>query len=555
MKYYNSLDTLTGVDLLEHPLLNKSTAFTEKERVKFNLHGLIPLKIETIEEQLARTDWSYNNLTDPMAKHIFLRALQDMNETLFYRYLLEHPVETLPIIYTPTVGSACQEFSKIYRRPRGIFLSYPERKHIPQLLAYIKQHREIKITVMTDGERILGLGDQGVGGLGIPIGKLSLYSLLAGIHPAKTLPIILDVGTNNQERLSSNDYLGWRHERLTGQKYLDFVDECIGHLVTTFPDILIQFEDFAQNNAHQLLDIYKDKICCFNDDIQGTAAVAGATLLSAIKRLRLPINEIKIAVYGAGSAGCGIAALIKNIAKNLNMPEEKLQRMFYMIDKNGLLHDGMENILAFEKPFLQSTADLKPLFDINKPISLEQVIDKIQPIALIGVSGQFGHFTENIVRKMASYTAHPIIFPLSNPNEKCEATPQDILNWTNGKAIIATGSPFGTPAFKQKNYTIAQCNNAYIFPAMGLSIIAGKMKRVPSNLFEVAALTLAKHCPEGQNEQQSLLPCVKDIRAISKIIAHDVIKQGIESGCSELKNDSSTINQAIEAEMWYPQYW
>jgi len=489
-----------------------------------------------------------------MAKHIYLRALQDRNETVFYRYLLEHPTETMPIIYTPTVGLACQEFSKIYRHPRGIYLSYPEREHIPAILKNIKKNRNIKITVITDGERILGLGDQGVGGLGIPIGKLSLYCLLGGIHPAHTLPIILDVGTNNPERLAAKDYLGWRHERLTGQAYLDFVEECIQHIVKIFPEILVQFEDFAQQNAHQLLNIYQDKICCFNDDIQGTAAVAGATVLSAIKKSKLPLEQLKIAIYGAGSAGCGIASLIKNVMKSMNISQDQLSHMFYMIDRNGLIHDGMSDLLPFQKPFVQSRDNLKNIFELGNPISLEQVIDKIQPQVLIGVSGQFGHFTQEIITKMASYTQHPIIMPLSNPNEKCEANPSDIINWTKGQAIVATGSPFPQPVYQGVTYQIAQCNNAYIFPAMGLGVVAGKLKRVPEGLFEVAAKTLAEHCPMRGKISDSILPPLTAIREIGKDIAQAMIEQSIVDGQCRLKKNTKAIQKAINSEIWYPDY-
>jgi malate dehydrogenase (oxaloacetate-decarboxylating) len=554
MKYYKNIKKLSGTDLIEQPLLNKSTAFNEKERTKYKLHGLLPCNIESIHEQLERIHGSFQKLNDSMAKHIFLRALQDRNETLFYRYLLEHPTETMPIIYTPTVGLACQEFSKIYRHPRGIYLSYPERHQIPLILKNIKKNRNIKITVITDGERILGLGDQGVGGLGIPIGKLSLYCLLGGIHPAYTLPIILDVGTNNPERLAAKDYLGWRHERLTGQAYLDFVDECIQHIVKIFPEILIQFEDFAQQNAHQLLNIYQDKICCFNDDIQGTAAVAGATVLSAIKKSKIPKDKLKIAIYGAGSAGCGIASLLKNVLQSMQIPKNQLDNLFYMIDRNGLIHDGMSDLQNFQKPFVQSQDNLKNIFDLNGPISLEQVIDKIQPQVLIGVSGQFGHFTEEIIRKMASYTQHPIIMPLSNPNEKCEANPTDVINWSKGQAIVATGSPFAQPVYQDKTYQIAQCNNAYIFPAMGLGVVAGKLKRVPERLFEIAAKTLADKCPTNGEMSDSILPPLTAIRDIGKDIAHAIIEQSIHDGQCRLKKNSKTIQKAIHSEIWYPDY-
>lgn len=554
MKYYKNIKKLSGTDLIQQPLLNKGTAFNEKERTKYKLHGLLPCNIENINEQLSRVHASFQKLDDPMAKHIYLRALQDRNETVFYRYLLEHPTETMPIIYTPTVGLACQEFSKIYRHPRGIYLSYPEREHIPAILKNIKKNRNIKITVITDGERILGLGDQGVGGLGIPIGKLSLYCLLGGIHPAHTLPIILDVGTNNPERLAAKDYLGWRHERLTGQAYLDFVEECIQHIVKIFPEILVQFEDFAQQNAHQLLNIYQDKICCFNDDIQGTAAVAGATVLSAIKKSKLPLEQLKIAIYGAGSAGCGIASLIKNVMKSMNISQDQLSHMFYMIDRNGLIHDGMSDLLPFQKPFVQSRDNLKNIFELGNPISLEQVIDKIQPQVLIGVSGQFGHFTQEIITKMASYTQHPIIMPLSNPNEKCEANPSDIINWTKGQAIVATGSPFPQPVYQGVTYQIAQCNNAYIFPAMGLGVVAGKLKRVPEGLFEVAAKTLAEHCPMKGEISDSILPPLTAIREIGKDIAQAMIEQSIVDGQCRLKKNTKAIQKAINSEIWYPDY-
>lgn len=489
-----------------------------------------------------------------MAKHIFLRALQDRNETLFYRFLLENSKDTMPIIYTPTVGLACQQFSKIYRRPRGIYLSYPERQHIPSILKNIKKDRDIKITVITDGERILGLGDQGVGGLGIPIGKLSLYTLLGGIHPAYTLPIVLDVGTNNPERLAAKNYLGWRRERLSGQTYLDFVDECLGHLVKTFPNILVQFEDFAQHNAHTLLETYQHRICCFNDDIQGTASVAGATILSAIKKSNIPLEEVKIAIYGAGSAGCGIAKLLRNIFKQQGVPEHQLIKMFYMIDRNGLLHDGMNDLLDFQKYFAQSQEQLQNIFTPHQNISLEQVIDKIQPQILLGVSGQFAHFTEEIIQKMTSYTPQPIIMPLSNPNEKCEANPNDILQWTQGKAIIATGSPFGQTVFQGTEYQIAQCNNAYIFPAIGLAVVAGKMKRVPEKFFETAALSLTEHCPIDSSLSESILPPLTTIRNMSQDIARAVIEQGIQDGVCSLKNNKKTIQKAIDSEIWYPNY-
>jgi malate dehydrogenase (oxaloacetate-decarboxylating) len=536
-------DFLIGHQLLQHPLLNKGTAFSHAEREKFKLFGLLPERIETIEQQLQRCNSEFYRNTSPLSKHIYLRALQDNNEVLFYRFLKEHIEETLPIIYTPTVGEACEQFHHIYRKSRGLFLNYPDRNHLRSIFENVKKERDVKVIVMTDGERILGLGDQGVGGLGIPIGKLSLYSVCGGIHPKHTLPIVLDVGTNNMQLINDIQYFGWKHPRLTGKRYFDFVDECIQILKEVFPNVLLQFEDFAQHNAHAILQTYQDELCCFNDDIQGTAAVASSTVIAAIRQIKGDFRKQKYVIYGAGSAGCGFAQLLVNIMiQQGENPKEAYQR-FYMIDRNGLIHDQMQNLLEFQKPFAQPYESIRHLFPEDKPILLEQVIDNIHPQLLIGVSGQKGHFTQAVVEKMCHYQPHPIIFPLSNPNDKCEATPEDILNWSQGQAIVATGSPF-TTFYNGQLVRIPQCNNAYIFPGMGLAVLAGKIPRVTQNMFIAAALALSKHATT------SLLPELHEIREVSCVIAKAVIQQAIKDGLCQL----SEIEKAIDETMWDPHY-
>lgn len=542
---------LTGYARLEDPLLNKSTAFTMEERLKYKLIGLLPPKIETLEQQVLRTKMIFNQQGESLQKHVFLRALQDRNEVLFYRFLMENITETMPIIYTPTVGLACQKFSQIYRKARGLYINYQEQDYIVDILKEIKRIREIKVIVVTDGERILGLGDQGVGGLGIPIGKLSLYSLCGGVHPSFTLPIVLDVGTNNPDLLKDNTYLGWQNTRLSGQEYYDFVDKFVQAVKQVFPNVLLQFEDFAQSNAHGLLNTYKDQLCCFNDDIQGTAAVAAATVLSAVLKTGTDFSQQKIAIFGAGSAGCGIANLLATILINQGIDSKQAFQHFYMIDRAGLLHDKMDNLQEFQKPFAQPFEKIKQLFPNKTLMSLEDVVEVVQPSILLGVSGQKDQFTEHIVRTMASYCKNPIIMPLSNPNTKCEATPNDLLKWSKGHAIIATGSPFPDTEYQGVLKPIAQCNNSYIFPAMGLAILSGKISRVKQSLFMAAALKLAEIASRDGRPDTPVLPHMDDIRNVSQEIAHAVIEQAIQEGLSDIKDIDKQINQHF----WNPNYY
>src|SRR5438094_4403517 len=407
-----------GMDLLDAPLLNKGTAFTEEERSRFGLHGLLPPHIEDLNEQVVRAYEAYQQEDNDPERHIYLRALQDTNEVLFYRLLLDHIEEMTPIVYTPVVGQACQLFSRIYRRPRGLFISYPLRDSIPALLQN-RRNPQVSVIVVTDSGRILGLGDQGVGGLGIPIGKLSLYSLIGGIDPERTLPIVLDVGTNNPERLSDPEYLGWRHERINGQEYFDFVDRFVQAVKQQLPQTCLQWEDFATPHARPILERYRDELLTFNDDIQGTAAVALGAILGAVKVAGTLLKEQQIVMVGAGSAGIGVADLLRAAMRDSGLSDDDARRRFWVVDKDGLLHCGRTDLTAEQRVYAQPrerVADWSP----GTGIALADVIGKINATILIGLSTARGAFTEAIVREMGRKVARPIIFPLSNPTSKSE---------------------------------------------------------------------------------------------------------------------------------------
>lgn len=546
--------TKHGMELLRDSLLNKGTAFSTAEKDTFGLHGLVPATDETLEEQIVRCRDAYSSKDNPLEKHIYLRALQDRNEVLFYRFIIDNLEEIMPIIYTPVVGMACELFSHIYRQPRGLFLSYPERDKMDLIIQSIALSRLVSVIVVTDGERILGLGDQGAGGLGIPIGKLSLYTSCGGIDPAQTLPIILDVGTNNQERLDDPEYIGWRHQRITGKEYEDFVDQFVQSVKQHMPKVLLQFEDFAQQNAYPLLQRYKDQLCMFNDDIQGTAAVAVAAILAATKVANTPLKDQRIALLGAGSAGCGISEQLVQAMVNQGLPEAEARSRFYLVDKNGLLHDGMSDLLPFQKGLVQPQQSVDHWKVQNKAnISLLDVVHNAQPTILLGVSAQPKQFTEEIVKAMAAYCARPIIFPLSNPTSRVEATPDDLLNWSNGNALIATGSPFAPITIKGRQIDIAQCNNSYIFPGIGLAVVAGQAKRVTDEMMMAAALALSELAPAIQTGEGRLLPELNTIREVSRHIAKAVILEGIKQGHISMMADKE-IDQAITATMWFPKY-
>lgn len=541
-----------GNMLLELSLLNKGSAFTLHERRKFNLFGLIPDAIETIDEQSHRSYQQYSAFNTEINKHIYLRNIQDTNETLFYHLIGNHLTEMMPIIYTPTVGEACQRFSDIYRRHRGIFISYPDRDHIDEILHNVNR-RNVKIIVITDGERILGLGDQGIGGMGIPIGKLSLYTACGGISPAYTLPITLDVGTNNQQLINDSLYMGYRQPRVSGEEYYNFVDRVIQAIQRRWPNVLIQFEDFAQKNAMPLLEKYRDKICCFNDDIQGTAAVTIGSLIAASRATKKQLKDQIIAFLGAGSAGCGIAERIVSQMVREGLSEAEARKRIFMVDRYGLITENQPNLLDFQYKLVQKL-DNTPLWE-NKSdaISLLDVVKHAKPTVLIGVSGQPGLFTKDVIEALVENTEYPIVFPLSNPTCRAEAVPSDIIEWTKGKALIATGSPFAPVLYQDRIYNISQCNNSYIFPGIGLGVIVSGARRVTENMLMAAANALADCSPKLQNPEADLLPDLSQIQQISKIIALKVAQAAMHDEIAP-KMSLIELEQKIEDNFWKPEY-
>ena len=508
--------SLSGYGLINSPRLNKGTAFTDHERDIFGLHGLLPPHVGTLDEQIDRRIQAFREQPNAFHKYSFLRDLQNSNETLFYALLLRNIEEMLPVVYTPTVGEGCQRFSEIWRKPRGLFLSYPNKHRIDQILSH-SRYDGVKCIVVSDGERILGLGDQGAGGMGIPIGKMALYTALGGIHPEHCLPILLDVGTDNEDRLKSPIYIGWTHHRVRGEEYDAFVDVFVNSVKKRWPHVLLQWEDFAGSNAARLLARYKDQLCTFNDDIQGTAAVAAATLLSAINVTGVPLEQQKIAVFGFGTAGIGITNLLEQFMHDKGIPEEEARRHFYAIDRYGLITEKGKDVRPEQLPYARKEEEVRGWRQPNGEISLQDVIRHAKPSVLIGVSGQGGAFTEDAVREMARNTVRPVIFPLSNPTARCEATPQDLLDWTEGRALIGTGSPFEPVTIWGKKVRIDQTNNSYIFPGLALGIVASKAKRVTDAMVMAAAKELARLVPTQKDKKASLLPSLSDSRQLESL--------------------------------------
>jgi malate dehydrogenase (oxaloacetate-decarboxylating) len=546
-------DVPRGMALLDCPGLNKGTAFTEEERSTFGLHGLLPPHVESLEEQVVRAYEAYKRKDDDLERHIYLRALQDTNEVLFYKLLLDHIEEMTPMIYTPVVALACQQFSHIYRRPRGLFISYPLRDSIPALLRN-RPHPEVDVIVVTDGERILGIGDQGAGGLGIPIGKLSLYTLIGGIRPERTLPIILDVGTNNVERLNDPEYLGWRHERMTGQAYFDFVDQFVQAVKQELPGTCLQWEDFATPHARPILQRYRDELLTFNDDIQGTAAVALGAVLGAVNATGKRLQDQQIIMLGAGSAGIGVADGLRAALQGAGLSEQAARSYFWVVDKDGLLHTGRTDLTPEQRVYAQPEDRVSgwPRTS-NRQIGLADVIGKIDATILIGLSTVGGAFSEPIVREMARKVQRPIIFPLSNPTDKSEAQADDLIRWTDGRALVATGSPFAPVCYAGHTIPIAQCNNVFIFPAMGLGVVAAGASRVTDAMMLAAARALADNSPALKDSSASLLPPLTDLRRVAAEIAIAVGMEAQKDGVApQLAKDE--LRQRVRAAQWTPAY-
>lgn len=543
----------TGYELVNTPMLNKGTAFSAEERDTFQLHGLLPPHIGSLDDQVARRMQVLRAYQTDFERYAFLRDLQDNNETLFYALVTRNLEEVLPLVYTPTVGEGCQRFSEIWRKPRGLFLSYPNRDKIREIFAD-PRFDKVRVIVVSDGERILGLGDQGAGGMGISIGKLALYTGCAGIHPDFTLPIVLDVGTNNRDRLADHLYVGWRHERIGESDYDAFVEEFVAAVVERWPDVLLQWEDFAGHNAGRLLARYRDRLCTFNDDIQSTAAVAAASLMTAIKVTGLPLTEQRIALLGAGSAGCGIATLILQAMIEAGADEAAARRNFFAVDRDGLLVEGMPGLTEAQKPFVQAKNAVANWTRQNTgAISLLDVVINAKPTVLIGVSGQAGAFTEAVVRAMAQHVDRPVIFPLSNPTSRSEATAEQLVSWTDGRALIGSGSPFAPVNWNGRTYQITQTNNSYIFPGMGLGILASGARRVTDGMFMAAAVTLSSITAVASDGMPRLLPPISDLRNVSVLIAKAVARRAQIDGVAE-RSAPAELDARIDAFVWEPRY-
>ena len=544
--------SLEGFDLINSPRWNKGTAFTDLERDLFHLQGLLPPHVGSLDEQIERRMEALNDLPTAFHKYSFLRDLQDTNETLFYSLVVRNVEQMLPLVYTPTVGEGCQRFSEIWRKPRGLFLSYPNKDRIDQILSH-PRYDDVRCIVVSDGERILGLGDQGAGGMGIPIGKMALYTALGGIHPEHCLPILLDVGTDNEHRLKSPLYIGWRHNRVRGEDYDAFVDTFVQSVKKRWPHVLLQWEDFAGSNAARFLARYRDQLCTFNDDIQGTAAITAVTVISAINITGVPLEQQKIVVVGFGSAGIGITNLLAQFMEDRGLSPEEARSRFYGVDRYGLVTEDMKDLRPEQRAYARKNQEVQGWAQSNGEIGLLDVVRQAKPTVLIGVSGQAGAFTESAVREMAKHTPRPVIFPLSNPTSRSEATPQDLMAWTEGRALIGTGTAFAPVNVGEKTIHIAQTNNSYIFPGLALGIVASRAKHVSDSMVKAAAQELVRHLPTLKDKQASLLPPLSDARRLGQLIGLAVGIQAIKDGQAQV-SDEDSLNRELQANVWEPAY-
>jgi len=544
-------EEMTGQARLFDALTTKGTAFTHAERRKLGLLGLLAIAEKTLAEQADHCWYRFSTRHNDLDKHIYLRALQDRNETLFYRVLRDHIPETMPIVYTPTVGEACQRFSEIYRRPRGLFVSYSDRELLREVLRNRPQ-RDIDVIVVTDGQRILGLGDQGIGGMGIPIGKLSLYTLIGGIDPARTLPIVLDVGTDNVDLLEDPLYLGWRHRRISDDDYYAFIDEFVATVQAELPDVLLQWEDFATAHAMPILERYRDKLLTFNDDIQGTAAVALGALHGAANVAGRSLSQQQVVMLGAGSAGIGVLDMVQSEMVAQGLAERDASARIWVVDIDGLLTDDRTDLSAGQRRFAQP-ADRVADWGLSGPAQLADVVHNVDVGVLLGLSAAAGAFTEEIVRELAGKTERPIIFPLSNPTSRAEARPSELDVWTQGRALIATGSPFAPLQRDGVERPITQCNNVYIFPAIGLAVTAAQATRVTDEMMRVAAATLGEASPALADPDQPLLPAWSDVPDVAVRIAHAVAVQAVAEGVAPNRTDDE-LTERISEVRWIPEY-
>ena len=543
---------LFGRELLSNRYHNKGTAFTREERAVYRLHGLLPPAVEDLTTQLKRVRTEFDAAHGDLARHIFLRAIQANNSVLFYRFLVDNIAEMLPIVYTPTVGLACQEWSRIYRREHGLYLSWPDRERVPEMLDNALAGKDVDVVVVTDGERILGLGDLGVGGMGIPIGKLALYTAVGGLDPERTLPVFLDAGTDNEALLSDPLYLGWRHQRLRDESYDELVDAFVDALKARCPGVLLQWEDFAQRNANRLLDAHRDRICSFNDDIQGTAAVALAAIVGGMRITRTPLVELRLVIVGAGSAGIGIARQATSALIAAGLPPERARERCWLVDRDGLLHDRLPGLQAFQSEFVRPWESVAELAGDDGRISLLQIVREVAPHALVGVTGQPGLFTEDVIRAQAARIDQPIVLPLSNPTLRAECIPADVLHWTAGRALVGTGSPFPAHMSGSEMHPITQVNNLYLFPGLGRGVVAAGATRVSDAMLSAAATAVGSITPNA-GSAPALLPSLAQVCDVADAVALAVARQAVAEGLAA-GVDAEHIAGAVEAHKWIPEY-
>ena len=545
--------TLRGVEVLATPILNKGVAFTKEEREELGLKGLLPPAVLTLDEQARRAYKQFCSQPDDLLKNVYLTALHDRNEVLFYRLLTDHLREMLPIVYTPTVGVAIQRYSHEYRKPRGVYLSINDPSGIEEAFSNIGATAEnIDLVVVTDGEGILGIGDWGVGGINIAIGKLAVYTAAVGIDPSRVLPVILDVGTNREDLLNNPFYIGNRHPRVTGEAYDAFIDTFVKAVCNKFPKALLHWEDFSSRNARRILDKYRNHVCTFNDDIQGTGAVSLAAVLSAVKASSVPLCEHRVVVFGAGTAGIGIADQVRDAMIRAGLSEQEANECFWCIDRNGLITDNMGDLLDFQRPYARKESEVNE-WEQSEVVGLAEVVKHVKPTILIGTSTVAGAFTEEIVKEMASHVERPIILPMSNPTPLAEAKPVDLISWTEGRALVATGSPFEPVTYDGVTYVIGQSNNALIFPGLGLGTIVVRASVMTDGMFAAAAEAVASMVDTSQ-PGAPILPEVEELRNISEIVAVEVAKAAVAEGVAREELSDNDIRKAVKEAMWQPEY-
>jgi len=538
--------------ILVHPMANRGTAFTHEQRAALGISGLLPPGVTTLDQQVRRSYAQYSRWATALEKSIFLSDLRDRNEVLYYRLLSEHLEEMLPIIYTPTIGEVIVRFSHDYHGARAVFCSIDRPDLIEQNLRdFGLDGDEVDLVVVTDSGGILGIGDQGIGGVQIAIGKIGVYTAAAGIHPRRAIPVVLDVGTDNLGLLSSEMYLGETHTRVTGARYDEFVDSFVGAVTRLFPHALLHWEDFGADNAHRILMKYKDVCCTFNDDIQGTAAVVLAAMLAAVRLKGERLADQRIIVYGAGTAGVGVADIIREAMVSQGVPEGETNSRFWAFNSRGLIVEGCEGIRDFQAPYARSEREVVSWGLDPHSVSLADAIDRIAPTILIGTSAVCGAFTQEIVTAMAARCERPIIMPLSNPTSKAEAIPEDLLRWTGGRALVATGSPFDQVVLDGLTYTIAQANNALIFPGLGLGVSVVRARRVTDTMIYAAASALAGLVNEYR-PGAALLPSISNLRLVSSAVAIQVAKAAIAEGVAT--DHPHDLIQAVFERMWKPRY-